>query len=560
MVNWRSKQTGDILLLLNGLALLVLINILSSQFFFRIDLTEEKRYSIKEQTKDVLENLDDNIYVEVYLEGDLNAGFRRFRKAIAETLEEFRIYSDNKVKFSFIDPSTAKGSKAQSEFMADLAAKGIQPKNVIENQNGQRIEKLIFPGAIVSYGTAERGVMLLKGNKARTAEEEINQSIEGIEFELVNVIYNLTNLDRKRVGIVTGHGELSGARAAAFRNTLLDLYDVSPVNLIGDDLSALDALVIAKPTAPFTEAEKYHLDQYIMKGGRALMLIDRLEASMDSATMEGYFAFPYALSIDDLLFKYGVRINNDLIQDQNAGVYPIVIGNQGSRPQMQLMPWSFFPLINRYADHPVTRNLDAVVTRFVSSIDTVKSAGVKKIPLMFTSQYSRTLTAPVNVSLNEVRKNIDKSAFDQSFIPVAYLLEGKFTSLFKNRFLPDSVDNKNFVADGEDAKIIVVSDGDVVRNEVNPRTGQAQALGYDPFTNYTFANEDLLRNMLAYLTDDKGLISTRNKEVKIRPLDRNKIADEKLKWQMINLLLPLIALIVYGMIRAILRKRKFTRT
>lgn len=559
MVNWKSRKTGDILLLLNGLVLMVLVNLFSADFFFRIDMTEEKRYSIKEQTKDVLRDLDETVYVEVYLEGDLNAGFRRFRKAIAETLEEFRIYSDNKVKFSFIDPSAAKGTKAQSEFMADLAAKGIQPKNVIENQNGQRIEKLIFPGAIVSYGTAERGVMLLKGNKARTAEEEINQSIEGIEFELVNAIYNLTSLDRKRIGLVTGHGELTGARAAAFHNTIAEVYDVTDVDLLSDDLSGIDAIVIAKPTGPFTETEKYKLDQFIVKGGRALMLIDRLEASMDSAAADGYFAFPYNLGLDDLLFKYGVRINNDLIQDQNSGVYPIVTGNQGSRPQVQLMPWPFFPLINRYADHPVTRNLDAVVTRFVSSIDTVKAEGVVKTPLMFTSQYSRTLTAPVSVSLNEMRRNLDKSAFNESFVPVAYLLEGQFTSLFKNRFLPDSVDGKSFVEQGQPSKIIVVADGDMVRNEVNPRTGQAQALGYDPFTNYTFANEDLLRNMLAYLTDENGLISTRNKEVKIRPLDRNKIADEKTKWQLINLLLPLIVLAAFGMARAVIRKRKYTR-
>ncbi|HYG03289.1 MAG TPA: gliding motility-associated ABC transporter substrate-binding protein GldG [Chryseosolibacter sp.] len=559
MVNWKSRKTGDILLLLNGLVLMVLVNLFSADFFFRIDMTEEKRYSIKEQTKDVLSDLDETVYVEVYLEGDLNAGFRRFRKAIAETLEEFRIYSDNKVKFSFIDPSAAKGTKAQSEFMADLAAKGIQPKNVIENQNGQRIEKLIFPGAIVSYGTAERGVMLLKGNKARTAEEEINQSIEGIEFELVNAIYNLTSLDRKRIGLVTGHGELTGARAAAFHNTIAEVYDVTDVDLLSDDLSGIDAIVIAKPTGPFTETEKYKLDQFIVKGGRALMLIDRLEASMDSAAADGYFAFPYNLGLDDLLFKYGVRINNDLIQDQNSGVYPIVTGNQGSRPQVQLMPWPFFPLINRYADHPVTRNLDAVVTRFVSSIDTVKAEGVVKTPLMFTSQYSRTLTAPVSVSLNEMRRNLDKSAFNESFVPVAYLLEGQFTSLFKNRFLPDSVDGKSFVEQGQPSKIIVVADGDMVRNEVNPRTGQAQALGYDPFTNYTFANEDLLRNMLAYLTDENGLISTRNKEVKIRPLDRNKIADEKTKWQLINLLLPLIVLAAFGMARAVIRKRKYTR-
>jgi ABC-2 type transport system permease protein len=557
MVKWEDKKTGDLLLLANGLVLVVFLNILASFFFFRIDLTEEKRYSIKPQTKKILRELDDHVYIEVYLEGDLNASFKRFQKAVKETLEEFRIYSGNKVKPVFIDPATARGSRAQREFMAELASKGIQPTNVIDNENGQRIEKLIFPGAVVAYAGAETGVMLLKGNKARTPEEEINQSIEGLEFELINAIYKLSAIEHKTVGLVKGHGELDSLELSAFYSALVESYDVADVTLATDDINHFDALVIAKPTQKFHPKEKYNLDQYLMKGGKVLLLMDKLEASMDSAATEGYFAFPYNTDLDDQLFRYGIRINMDLIQDRNSGLHPVVVRETGGRPQIQLLNWPFFPLVNQYADHVTTKNLDAVILRFASSIDTVKAAGIRKTPLLFTSQYARTLTAPVSVDVNALRQNVPVSAYDKSNVAVAYLLEGKFTSLYKNRFLPDGVDATAYIADGMNAKMIVVGDGDIVRNEINPRSQQPQALGFDPATQYTFANRDLLMNMIAYLTDDAGLIGTRNKEVKIRPLDKEKIANEKIKWQVINTVLPLILLIAFGIVRSVLRKRKY---
>lgn len=553
MVNFRSRQTGDFLLLLNGVVLAILLNVLSSEFFLRFDLTEEKRYSIKPQTKEVLKNLDGNVYVEVYLEGDLNAALRMFRKSIEETLEEFRIYSDNKVQFQFIDPASARGTRAQEEFMAELAGKGIQPKNVIATENGQRVEKIIFPGAIISYGQAEEGVMLLKGIDASS----INRSIEGVEFELVNAIHKLTNEDRKRVGILTGHGELGGVTSAGFQQALSEVYQTE-ITTTRDDLRSLDAIVVAKPTRAFSLEDKYAIDQYVMKGGSVFFLIDKLEVSMDSVALENYFAFPYNLDLDDLLFRYGVRLNNDLVQDRNSGVYPIVTGTSGSRPQIQLLPWPYFPLINQYADHPVTRNLDAVVSRFASTMDTVKADGVRKTPLLFTSPYSRSMKAPVRVFVNDLRKPIDPALFNESRLAVGYLLEGNFTSLFKNRFVPPGFDQKEFLSEGKGGKVVVLSDGDLLRNEVNPRSGKALALGVDPFTNYTFANDDLLMNVMAYLTDEQGLIRIRNKEVKIRPLDKQKVETERFRWQVINLLLPLAVLVAFGVIKSYLRKRRFT--
>jgi len=560
MVNWKSRKLGDVLLFVNGVVALVLVNILVSQFFFRLDLTEEKRYSIKPQTKEILNALEDEVYVEIFLSGDLNAGFTRFQKAIQETLEEFRIYSHNKIQYKVTNPGVALSEKARQEYMAELASKGIQPTNVIDTRNGQRVEKIVFPGVVIAYGGREKGVMLLKGNKAGSPEEEINQSIEGIEYEVANAINALTNDDRKRIGFVVGHGELDSLHVAALKNDLREAYDVGRVRL--DQKQALenvDVLVIAKPTTTFPASDKFALDQFIMNGGKVMFLIDRLNASMDSASREDYFALPYNLDLDDLLFKYGVRINPDLVLDRTCGLYPIVTGQVGGKPQMQLMEWPFFPLLNRYAPHPITRNLDAIATKFVNSIDTVKAPGVKKTALVTTSPYSRKFTAPVKVSVNELRKNIKPEDFSQGDIAVGYLLEGKFSSLYKNRFLPEGADQQTFKPDGVATKLIVIADGDLARNDINPRTRQVQALGFDPFTNQTFANRDFLMNAMAYLSQDDGLIQARNKRVAIRPLDKNKLAAERTQWQMINLVVPLVLLIGYGMFRAYWRKRKFAR-
>ncbi len=558
MVNWESKRLHDLLVLAIGLVLAVVINQLSSLYFFRADLTEEKRYSIQASTRDLLEKLDDDVYVEVFLEGDLNAGFRRLRKGVEETLEEFRIHSGNKVHYKFTDPATAAGQNARNEFMTLLASKGIQPTNVIDSKNGQRTEKLVFPGALVSYAGGESGVMLLKGNRALRSEEVLNQSIEGIEFQLASTIYKLSFADRKKVGLLSGHGELDSLEILSLQTSLSEVYDVIKVDLENpNDVRQLDVLVIAKPTRNFSESDKYKLDQYILRGGRVLFLLDRLRVSVDSVSRDDYFALPYSLGIDDQLFRYGVRVNPDLLLDRVALRYPVVTGVVDGKPQMTPIEWPFMPLINHYSDHPITRNLDVSVLKFASSIDTVKAAGVKKTPLMFSSDYSRRMTAPVKVTVNDLR-NDKAESFTERAIPVAYLLEGRFISLYKNRFLPAHVDSVNFVPEGN-SRMIVVGDGDIARNEVSSRSGQSRELGFDAFSGYTFANKDLLMNMVAFLSDEGGLINARSKDIKIRPLDKERIKNERMMWQVINVALPVLLVIGIGMVKVFLRKRKYTR-
>ena len=559
MVNWDSQRLEDLLKLAIGLVLVVLVNLLASKSFFRVDLTEEKRFSIKEATKDLLKNLDEDVYVEVYLAGELNADFQRLQNGIKEVLEEFKIYSNNKVKYAFQDPTISEDAKTRNEFIADLSAKGITPTQVYDNKDGVRTQKLILPGAIVSFGAAEKGVTFLKGSQSVSAIEKINQSIEGVEYELAIAIAQLSGAERKKIGLLKGHGELEGLQISGLKSLLSQNYVVETVKM-ADSLSPeiFDALIIAKPSQRFSEIDKFLLDQYIMKGGKVLFFIDKLEVDMSKIDTDANYAFPYDIGLDDMLFKYGIRVNDDLVQDMMAATYPIVVGSMGDQPQIQMIPWPFYPLVNNYASHNAVKNLDAITTKFVSTIDTTKAIGVSKTPIMFTSGYSRSINAPVKVALNDLRKDINPNNLDQSNMPVGYLLEGEFTSLFKNRFLPEGIEGK-FIEQSAPTKIVVIADGDIVKSEVNSKSGEAYPLGYDPYARTEFANKDLITNLVNYMVDENGIISARAKEIKIRPLDKIKIKEDSTYWQVINLVIPLVLLVLFGILKYMLRKRKYAR-
>lgn len=295
-----------------------------------------------------------------------------------------------------------------------------------------------------------------------------------------------------------------------------------------------------------------------MRGGKLMLFLDQMHASMDSASFDNNFAFPYETGLQDQLFKYGVRVNPDLIQDRFSASYPVVVSETGGQPQIMQMEWPFFPLIYQHANHPISRNMDAALTRFISSVDSVGAIGVKKTPLLFSSQYSRRLTAPVKVSVNDLRKNVDPASFSEGPIPVAWLLEGTFTSLYKNRFLPDGAPKDKVLTSGE-SKIIVVGDGDFVRNDINPRNGMPQQLGMDPISKRVFANERLVLNMVAYLTDQDGLITARNKEILARPLDKEKVKQEKSYWQFVNLVLPIFIILFIGIVQSWWRRRTYAK-
>jgi gliding-associated putative ABC transporter substrate-binding component GldG len=559
MVKLDSKKLESILYFLIGIIVIIIANQLSGKLFYRLDLTEEKRFTISESSKNILRDLDDVVYVDVYLEGDLPAGVKRLQKGVRETLDEFKIYAGSNLQFRFIDPSAAKSQKARQEFYEGLIKKGIQATNLYDNVDGKRTQILVFPGAVLTYDTRETGVTFLKGNKASSPQEQLNQSIEGVEYELSSAIKSLTEARTKRIALLKGHGELDTLQIAGLTAELITKYKVFPnVDLTKrQNLLGFDAIILAKPTEPFSESDKYKIDQFIMRGGKAMFLIDALHANMDSASSEDNLALPYETNLDDLFFKYGFRINRDMILDRNAAPYPIVVGNLGDNPQVQLLPWPFFPVVNTFTKHPTVRNSDAVLTRFVSTIDTLKVAGVKKIPLMSSSQYSKVLNSPIRVSVNELKKEMNPEFFNSGPQTTAWIYEGKFTSLYKNRFLPGNADKSEFIPDGKATKIFIVSDGDIGRNDINPKTGQPVELGFDQFTETRYANGDLLVNVMTYLLEEDGIINTRSKEVKIRPLDPVKTKGQKLTWQLINLILPIVIIVLFGMVKFFLRRRKY---
>ncbi|UXP32524.1 gliding motility-associated ABC transporter substrate-binding protein GldG [Reichenbachiella agarivorans] len=542
-----------------GVMILVILNQLVARFPMRIDLTEEKRYSISDASIEVLESLNEPVYVEVFLEGEMPAGFKRLQKAIKETLDQLAYYSEGNVKYSFKDPSIAKSSKAKNEYFRSLMQRGLQPTNLNYTRDGNKTEKLIFPGAIVSYYGQEVPVLLLRGNQGASAEEQLNQSIEGIEYELISAVRLLSTDVKKNIGLIVGHDEPDSLNLAGLTGALTAKYNVFKVKLPErtKDLSLYDAIILPKPTTVFDDREKYLLDQYIMNGGKALFFIDALRVNMDSASGEGTFAFPYELGLDDMLFKYGVRINRNFVQDVYSGEFPIVAGMTGDQPQIRMLPWPFFPTINTFGDHPITKNLDGIQMRFVSTIDTVKAVGVVKTPLLMTSAYSLVSSSPVKVSFNELQKNLDPKRFNAGSQVVAYLLKGDFTSMFKNRILPSDADKSTFVADGKDAMILVCADGDMIRNEFDLQSGEPLELGLNPYNQQKFANADFVLNTLDYMLNEEGVITSKSKEIKIRPLDKVKIGDQKLRWQLLNLVLPILLLILYGALRVYLRKKKY---
>jgi len=561
MVNLGSKRLEDLLKFGIGLLLIINLNIFFSDYTVRFDLTEEKRYTISEATIDLLQSLNDVVYVDVYLEGSFPPGFQRLRKAIQQTLEDFRIYAGDNVQYRFINPDDVQGDEGRNNLIQSLGEKGIQPTNLFASEDGKRTERLIFPGAVVSFAGSEEGVMLLKGNKSASSQERLNQSIEGVEYELASAINRLVNIDRKRIGLLTGHGELDSLDIFAIRDELLKKYDVFDVD-IGKktSLEGYDALVLAKPVSAFSEEDLYKIDQFIMSGGKAMLLLDMLEVNLDSISSEGTIGFPLNTNLENLLFKYGIRINKDYLLDLSSGGFPVVVGNMGDQPQMQMMPWPFYPVVNQFSDHPIVRNLDAIYYRFTSSIDTVKSEDVKKTALMYSSAYTKTVSSPVSISLNDLRKEMSPDIFNQGSKPLAYLLEGRFTSIFKNRFIPKGFDPSKFIDQSTETAIIVVADGDIIRNEINPKTNVPFDLGFDPYLQAEFANKDFIMNSLAYLIDDNDLILTRNKEILIRPLDKIKAEEQRLTWQIVNLVVPILLVVVYGLIRQYLRKRKYSTT
>ena len=550
----RWQETGRFLALL---LILIFVNVFFSGFFFRLDLTGDQRFSISEASRKILENLKGPVMVEVYLEGEFPAGFERLQRTIKETLEEFRSCSGDKIDYQFVDPSAASDEKTRNKTFQQLAKMGLQPTNLMVKQGAEQVQKIIFPGAVIRVKGREIPVQLLKGNQASSPAERLNQSVEGVEFELANGIRTATQPSSGRIAILTGHGEATDRRIQDFGLSLKQYYDVRKIDLGKvESLSDFDLAILIKPTQEFSEFDKFKIDQFVVKGGKLLVLYDGIKAEIDSIRPDGGLAFPYNTKLDDLFFRFGVRVNADLLLDMNSGAIPLVVGYVGDKPETKLVPWRFYPVLNSFGQHPIVRNMDALYGRFVSTIDTTNTPGIRKTELVKSSKYSRVLTSPVRLSFNEARLNPQPEQYRLSYLPVAYLLEGKFSSLYTNRMVPDAGTKLDFQETGKESAIVVVADGDFARNDTN-KTGDFFGLGYDRFLGATFANKDFLMNAISYLLDENGVILARNKTIALRPLDLPRVNKEKPFWQMVNVLGPVLLVMVFALFRLWMRNRKY---
>ncbi|GHB88655.1 gliding motility-associated ABC transporter substrate-binding protein GldG [Persicitalea jodogahamensis] len=540
------------------LVALIAINWLASFVSLRWDLTEDKRYTVSDATKRLLEGLDKDVNVTVYLAGDFPPGFERLETATRETLEEFKTYADGHLTYRFIDPSVASTEEKRGQQYQQLVEAGLTPTNLFDNEGGKRTEKLVFPGAIVEADTLAVPVQLLKGNKSASSEEQLNQSYEGVEFQIASAIRQLIPTERRRVGLVVSHTSASPAGFSDLIATMQQKYDVfldvnNPASYDG-----LDALLVLKPDQRFSDEEKYMFDQYVVNGGKALFFVDG--AKVDSISLEGTFAQPLDLNLGDLFFKWGVRLNANLVKDMNSAAILLNVGNLGDQPQLKPLPWRFFPLLNNFGNSPITRNIDAIYTRYLSSLDTVGgAAGIRRTPLLMTSPYTKTLNAPVLVAYNEARQQPEANEYQGGAKLAAVLLEGSFVSLFQNRILPEDPRRATFKESGTAGKVMLCADGDVVINDFDFRRNTPFPLGFDRVTNNVFGNKDFVLHALDYMLDPDGLITARTKQISIRPLDKIRLQDERTQWQLFNLLLPLGLIGLFGATRYGLRRHKFAR-
>ncbi|MFB9842703.1 gliding motility-associated ABC transporter substrate-binding protein GldG [Mucilaginibacter ginsenosidivorans] len=548
------------------LAVIVVVGYLSTLSFTRIDFTKEKRFTLSPVTRQVMSNLHQEVKVTVYLKGkSFQSWMKSLQRATRDMLSDLQAYSHGNLHFDFVDPieNIKNLSDDQQKAIYDsLDARGIsgQPFS-IKTDNGLS-QIMIFPEALVEYKGQSIAVNLLQSRIGLSEEEVAKNSIQNLEYNFASAIRKITSGGKPLIGFTEGHNELNDRQLNDAMRSLANGFVVGRVDLKTipfEALMHLRMLVIPKPDKPFTELEKFKIDQYVMRGGKVLWTIDQVSAELDSLKGHGneQLSFPKQLNLDDQLFVYGVRINYDLIADMSCASIPVVTGNVGGQPQIQNAPWLFFPVIIPQSKNPVVKDLDGIRTEFVSTIDTIGVKGIKKTILLSSSIHNKKFSAPYLLSLQALEQEPDPKQFINEPKTVGVLLGGKFKSDFLNRPQPEGLTDKmESLPESKPTKMIVISDGDIFKNQVG-QDGSVYPLGYDRYTQQTYGNKNLLLNIADYMTDDSGLIELRTKEIKIRLLDRAKIRSEKLYWQVINNAVPLAFVLIFAIFQHYIRRRKY---
>ena len=556
--------------------ILLLANITASYYKFRIDLTEEKRFSLSSPTKKLLQNIDSTITVDVLLEGELPADFRKLQNSTRDLLNEMKEYAGKKLIYRFVNPQTI---QQDSVYMNMLAYFELQPYSR-EAQTKKGEEKvMLFPFAVVNRGDKKIGIDLLKGKIVYDTDpiagtrqineaKSINSSESLLEFKIADAIDKIQLQQKPRVAYIVGNGEPTGPEVYDLGKTLSQRYNWGILNLNAVSFIPIivDAAIIVKPSLKFEDSVKQKIDQYIMQGGKVLWFLDNLDANKDSLSkLATTVAFDIGLNLDDQLFKYGIRINRDLVQDLQCDLTPIVVGTAGGQPQVQPVPFNYYPLLTPSNNNAITRNLEPVLSQYANSIDTVKAEGIKKTLLLSTSENSKFVSTPAMISLQELKTIEEPKLYTKKFLPVAYLLEGKFNSTFAHR-TPEETKSKYqqwynapfSTQCASDNKMIVVSDGDIVLNKPGNQQQEPPPMGVSNSQQQLYANKIFLQNALEYLINPSGIIETRNKDLTLRLLNTTKVEEQKTKWQLINIAVPVLLVIAAGFVYQQIRKRKFS--
>jgi ABC-2 type transport system permease protein len=554
---------------------IVLVNVMAQTTFYRFDLTAEKRFSLNPVTKNMLQKLEDPVLIKFYLDGEMPSGFLRLQREALQMLNEFRAIH-RRIEVEIIDPNDIPDRKERSNLMEQLQTLGLSPIQIEMEDAGNSKRITLYPGAIMSYGEKQMPVQLLSGQINMAPEAQINTAIQNLEYTWANALRALSKTQRASIGFVQGLGQLSDRKVADIIRTLSLQYDVSRVDLrefpadsTSGELSLnrqlqrvnrYDAIVIAKPSRPFTDMDKFLIDQFLMNGGKILWCIDPVFADMDSLSNSSeMLAFPMLdeMRISDMLFRYGVRLNTNLVLDKKSSWLSDI---------QRARPWIYWPLVSARSNHPIAKDLNAIKIEFVSSIDTVMAEGISKTPLLFTSSNCKIVPTPHVVSLEKYYNFPKDEIFANSFVPIAYLLEGEFESIFANRLIPKYGRDEDvpFVSKGKKTAQVVIADGDIIKNQVNITNpniekGLPLPLGFDQFTGIQYGNKDFLLNAFDYLLDTENLIQIRSRELKIRLLDASRVREQRNLWIVLNTVLPLVLLVAIGLINTLIRRKKFAR-
>lgn len=551
------KQFGIVFLVIIG------INFLSHFYFKRFDLTQDKRYTLSETTLKIIKTVDSPLYIDVYLDGNFPPEFKRLQNETKQLLEEFSAYNSN-IIFLFKNP--IEKEEMRVEVMKQFYQRGMQPLSITVEDKGKQSQEVVFPWAQATYGDKFTKVSLLKNLMGASTEEKVISSVQHLEFGFAEAINKISKEKQKKIAVIKGNGELHDVFIADFVKSVRESYYIGTFTLDSvakqpnqslEALKKYDLAIIAKPTEAFSENEKQVLDQYIMNGGKTIWLVDAVSADMDSLYNESgtILAHQRELNLTDMFFKYGIRLNPLLIKDEYATPIKIATGNQGSETQFEEYTWKFSPFVYPTSTNPIVKNIEGIKFEFASPIELLKN-DVKKTVLLSSSEYSKTIGTPTPIAIEMVTEETTPEEYlGKGLLPVAVLLEGKFKSVYQNRVLP--FEDKTFQKEGKENKMIVISDGDVIKNQLDK--GTPLELGFDKWTNQLYGNKDFLMNCVNYLLDDNGLINIRSKDVDLPLLNKEEVYKNYTFAQLITVGFPIIILTIFGFLFSFLRKRKYSK-